>query len=590
MIMARTRRRRRKAIGRVVAAAALILAVAAPPATAAGGGNIDDGTITGQVSNVTPYTWTFVQANFLTECLAVNPHNACGFETLPGTVAPGQSFNWTLYSVTPPDKAYNSFDNSHSWNYAASFTYKANTTPAPEYVTVVVSQTWAFYPDGAHGDAKNSDPNVNVYNTSAPPSAAYDPWLGPDSHKAPDAPITASPQVWFTQSSGFFTDVALMLKGGDFTVDAATDPPALVNMLDAMCDDAQNTTCSFVPSGQTAWTVGPAVLQPEYVSCGDESNQIEIDYVANQSASVSAGGGVSASTEVNLFDVVSTTASIGVEAAHTWGQTKSFRRSTYAVAPPNSFVHIWVAPTVASITGTLTITTTTTSNGSPARYTISNYGQTQQGIGKDDLTPDFSVMTRAEQMTDQEVSDNCGGDSRARAASVRPARAQAARRLGAPRAASQAGLFNGRRAARVRLGYTEAQVLRRMGRPRVKASDGGDCKAIDPRCDAPPARGGTLVYPRMSIALDARNHVHTIVYRGLQKTRRGVGVGSSYTKVRLTYPQARCRKYLAHSTCTIRGTDEGRRVKTVYHFAHYAQGHRKCDRVMIHYVAKGNRP
>jgi hypothetical protein len=572
----------------VIAAAALVLAVAAPPATAAGGGDLDTGTLTGQISNVTPYKWTLVQTNFAARCLQYNSGSPCGFEPLPATLLPGQAASWTVYSWTPPADAYNPIWDSHDWAYAASFTYKAETTAAPEYVTVVVSQSWADHP---RKDAPDYAPNVNVYNTSAPPSAGYDPWLSASTHAAPDAPSTANPQVGFTQSSDFFTDVTLLLNGGDFTVDAKTDPPALVNMLDAMCDNAQSTTCSFVPTGPMVWTVGEAVKQPEYASCGDEANQIEVDYVANQSASVSAGGGVSASTELNLFGVVSSSATIGVEASHTWGQTKSFRRSTYANAPGNTMVDIWVAPTIASITGTLTITTTTTSNSAVAHYTIFNYGQTQQGISKNNLTPDFSVMTRARDMTDEEIADNCVTNvgtakvARARAASV--VRPEPRRR--APKATSPAGLVHGQRAALVSLGDTEAQVLRRMGKPKVKASDGGDCKVIDPRCNAPSAVKGTLMYPRMSVALGADDRVHTIIYRGVQKTREGVGVGSSYTQVRRTYPQARCLKYLAHTTCTIRGANHGKRVKTVYHFTHDRHGRRKCDRVMIHYVAKGTR-
>ena len=41
-------------------------------------------------------------------------------------------------------------------------------------------------------------------------------------------------------------------------------------------------------------------------------------------------------------------------------------------------------------------------------------------------------------------------------------------------------------------------------------------------------------------------------------------MGSSFTKVRMTYPRAKCRQYVAQTTCTLMGTDQG---KAVYHVA-----------------------
>jgi hypothetical protein len=557
------------------------------PAAATGGVG-DNGSMWGQINNLTPYTWTFVRRTSL-NCDQAQPGQACGFTGegggFPQTVKPGQSFVYVLrpYSLTGGGIAAWVFTDY----YDGYFTYRVDAANGPEYVTFALSQTYA---EDFWGNM--TGPVAQVYNTVAPPEDSYDPRVQLSS--GPSVARTPNNEVNWVHADQYNLDVTFGVNGGDYTLDA-TQAPHLADMLNALCSNAPGTTCAFKGDGPATWRNGQAVQAGESLNCAgvtepgedkSEPNWFEVSYKAAQSATLTVGGGLTVSAEFELFDIVGNEVSFGVEADHDWGQTKTETRTTRIYVPDNSIGDVWVAPTEAAITGTLTVTF------GGAKYTIYNFSQTQSGISRDSLTPAFNVTTRTRAMTAKEIADNCNPSRalkatastaapKAKAASVAPAEP-------APVAATAARLNLGHGVREIELGQTEAQIAKRLGKPRFKSPHAVDCGIMDPACSAREGRRGTWWYPQVSVVFGANRRAHTLIYRGREVTSKGVGVGSSYTKVRAAYPKAKCVRYVAQSTCSVRSMNGPRAVKTVFHFTHEGGDRRKVDRVLIHYhVSRG---
>ena len=79
-------------------------------------------------------------------------------------------------------------------------------------------------------------------------------------------------------------------------------------------------------------------------------------------------------TELNLFDTISAKISVEIEAEHEWQEVMTFTRSSKVYLPSNDVGSIWVAPTVATVTGTLVV------SSGPATYTITNFAETRSGV------------------------------------------------------------------------------------------------------------------------------------------------------------------------------------------------------------------
>ena len=61
------------------------------------------------------------------------------------------------------------------------------------------------------------------------------------------------------------------------------------------------------------------------------------------------------SAEFTLFDVVSNSISVSVEASHQWTETGTITRQSTVDIPPNGIAHLWLVPVVGKVTGTLVV-------------------------------------------------------------------------------------------------------------------------------------------------------------------------------------------------------------------------------------------
>jgi hypothetical protein len=584
---------------------ALALAVAASAllsATASAEGGIDDRQrLWGQVNNITPYEWTLV--GFSTglhtdEGSNCFPNKSCWDNDegpFPQSVLPGQSF---VYTLRPFDRESLGAFGGEIDKYDGWVTYKADVLGGPtEYLTIAV------YGYRCPGTDSICGLDVKSWSLTAPPDPGFDP-LASGGTSVP--PKTASPQIAWTQANPYHSDFTFQIQG-NWSVDANTTPPRLVDILNAMCDSTQGATCSFTQAGPLTWGIGKPVKGEDSASCEGggsppqggnpppplDPNWSELKYSATQSASLTVGGGLSASTEVKLFGVVSSEVTVDVEAEHEWQEEKSFTRTTRVYIPSSYLGTVWVAPTVGTVKGTLVV------SNAVARYTILNFGETRSGVTKDALTPAYHVITRVRPLTPEELKERCGTSSGTSSVASLKGSAQAAEakpaavRTGSSRgvkpvssAAAPTGLIPGRGIKPVLLGHTEARVAARLGKPLFKSTTAVDCPVVDPRCKAASAKRGTWVYPTVSLVFGADKRVTTIVYRGRRATARGAGVGTTYHGFIKAHPSARCVKYLAFTNCRFTHKYRGRPVKTVFHFIHKARGRRECDRVMIYSRAR----
>ena len=162
----------------------------------AGGVDTSSGYLSGAFYNLTPYTWTKVApASPQTPCYYHNGQNqyvqdvtdCWEFGEPAATIAPGGATGYTLaanlinISYFGPSVGFQS-------GYDGWVTYRVDVLGgAPEYVTFTVSQAYNS------GDYGSSDPTLDVWNTTAPPPANYDP--GPDAtrRRRPRRPVRRSP-------------------------------------------------------------------------------------------------------------------------------------------------------------------------------------------------------------------------------------------------------------------------------------------------------------------------------------------------------------------------------------------------------------
>lgn len=135
---------------------------------------------------------------------------------------------------------------------------------------------------------------------------------------------------------------------------------------------------------------------------------------------------------------------------------------------------------------------------------------------------------------------------------------------------------------RVKLGQTQAQVLKEMGQPSVKRFLVNPCQGLDSRCDAVAGTGGRWSYRQLSVVFGPDLRVSGLLYSGAQPSTKRVGVGSGPAAVRGAYPGAACSRSDRRMSCTLTGAYAGQAVKTVYRFIKTSTGRYKCDRVLVY--------
>ena len=361
---------------------------------------------------------------------------------------------------------------------------------------------------------------------------------------------------------------------GNHTVDASTNLGAsFVSVLNTLCSGAANTSCSFTPHGPLTWGTGdpgsPFLATHCGSSGGGQNNTFSVGYTDSQSASLTVGGGLTLASEFTLFDIISNSISVSVEASHQWTETATITRTTSVDIPPNDIAFLWVVPVVGKVTGPLVV-----SNGS-ATITATNFSETHSGVTKDALTPAYDVITKVRPMTAAELQSHCQSSLSATLPGGSPGNVPGK-------------LVPGHGVAGVSLGQTQTQVARQLGQPLGKQFLVDPCQALDPRCYAIAATGGRWSYRNLSVAFGPDLRVSALIYRGAQRSATGAGVGSSLPVVLGGYPGASCSRQARRMNCTLTGANAGRTVKTVFSFTKTSGGLYKCDRVLI-YVIDGAR-
>jgi hypothetical protein len=562
--------------------------------TASAQGGIDtSGQVWGQVNNLTPYKLTFAaagQPNW-------TPGVCCWQRAFPQSFDPGGAFVYVLSSWT------NTGSIGNEYNYDGWFTYKADVVGGPpEYLTVAIS---GYYCTGGETLRCSGGFYVQVYNTVAPPPQSYDPGATKDpTQKAPPGvAATPNPQIsWSQDPSPFFSDVTFAARG-KFTIDASTGQgQPFADLLNSVCGaqaGLAGTSCSFTQTQPI--TYGPGTLtgpqtanscklpsaapggQPSTGS-GDgppesDPNYFTVEYTAAQSASLSVGGGVTASAETELFGLVAAEASVSVEAEHEWEEVKTVTREATVWIPDNSWGLVWVAPTVGRVTGTLVATI------GPATFTANNFTEVRSGVTgvTDPLTqptPAFNIVTRTRPMTAAELKKFCGIGS--------SARASASSQLKARRAAPRARLVPHRSVARVALGETQEAVVRRLGHPAEKRFQLEPCRGM-PGCTAVRGLHGTWNYKRrkLSVVFGPDRRVAALIHSGNQRTRDGVGTDSTMAHLRGKFPGIKCAKLHKRIDCTLKRVSGPQTVSTVFRLTDRGHGRWKTTKVLIYVDRSG---
>lgn len=533
-------------------------ALLASPAHAGWVDTGNGGLLVSFTSNLTPYTWTLVAA-----------YSQGGwFETPASTLEPGDS---PRYVVRPyQTRAPGICAGNDAYDYNAYLTYEVSVLGGPpEYANVVIWGSWTDnYCLGRQAGGPVVEPGFGVYFTSSPPAAGYD--ANKTSGAAP-APEIADPQLTYQHNAPNLFDQTFEAVG-DYTVDASTNLGApFVNVLNTLCSGAASTTCSFTQQGPLTWGTGDAGDPWVATHCGAGSSNFAVSYTAAQTATLSVGGSLTLATQVTLFDVESNSIAVSVEASHQWAETKSETRMSSMDIPSGEIGYLWVIPTVGKVVGTLVV-----SNGS-ATFTATNFTQVRSGVSRDALTPAFDVVTKVRPMTSAELQNHCGGSIGST--------------LGASGRKPPVKLVPGHGVAGVRLGQTQKQVERKLGRATRQQFLVHPCRGFERGCDAVLGTGGRWTYRKrkLTVVFGHDTRVSGLIYRGAQRSARGAGVGASEPVVRGSHPRVTCsRPAQGRKDCTLIRTNGGRTVKTVFGFRRTSGGLYKCDRVRI-YVLDGAR-
>src|SRR6478735_5291512 len=198
----------------------------------AGGIDANSGVLTAAVYNVTPYTMTLVQSGARDSVGGV-----VSLQTIPAaTVAPGGASLFALYAN------YNiRCGPGYQYGYDGYFTYRVDPLGAPsEYLTVAITQLAVSF-DGTGCGLSGRYPEVDVYVTSAPPPAGWNP---ADHPGTPPAAGPSTPQTTYTHNTPTLFDQSFSIAG-NWTVDAQSPlGRAFDDMLNAFCSGT-NPNCSF---------------------------------------------------------------------------------------------------------------------------------------------------------------------------------------------------------------------------------------------------------------------------------------------------------------------------------------------------------
>jgi hypothetical protein len=573
----------------LMTAAAAVLAGAGSgllSSTAAAGGMDGNGVFAAAFYNATPYTWTLVKTGSPTVD-SVNGPQPCNYaHTCLGppaaTLAPGGSSVYRVYPscdgspLTGADRCYD------AW-----FTYRVDEPgAAPVYVSLSFT---GRHQTGLNG---NSFPGQLLWFTTEPPP---DDWNPGGSHGefpwppyAPPVPALPSLDIAPYPPGGGMTwqgntpypyDLTFAATG-NFTIDASTDQgKPFVDLLNSLCpDDAAlaGGSCSFTPTSPV--TYGPGALGDEQPgqNCdlgppppagelppNSDPNYKVIEQKVTQSASLSVGGGLTVSTEFSLFGLISSEASVSVEAEHEWEEVKTFSRDTKVYIPSNSWGFAWWAPTVGRVTGTLV------AKIGSATFTATNFTEVRSGVTgvTDPLkqpTPAFNVVTKTRPMTAAELAKFCGEGSSARSALVRRQMQK-----GRP----PARLVPHRSVAEVALGETQEAVARRLGWPAEQRFALKPCKGM-PGCTAVRGVGGTWNYKkrRLSVVFGSDRRVVALVHSGNRRTKDGVGRGSTMAHLRGRFPGISCAKAANRVDCTVNRVSGQQTIRTVFRLADRLRG------------------
>jgi hypothetical protein len=569
-------------------------ALLASPA-AAGGVDTDPdsptrGTFTAAIYNATPYRWTLVKVANPIPC----DGGGCWWTPPAQTIAPGGSSG---YRIIPFEHDWPVPGNAFSTKFAYDgwFTYRVDEPGVPSfYVTVSITKCYCTF---TYGDWQ---PGVWLHITSVPPPDNWDP--GSDKYPPNPAPVPGFPGngglTWQLNSPSDFD--LTFAPTGNFTIDASTDQgQPFVDLLNSVCSGQDGTTCSFTQT--TPITYGPGALggkqtanncdlssaaggSPPSTRAGEappdnDPNYYLIEYKAAQSASLSVGGGITVSTEFKLFDTIASEASVSVEAEHEWEEVKTFTRETKVFIPSNSWGFLWVAPTVARVTGTLVATI-----GS-AKFTANNFTEVRSGVTgvTDPLkqpTPAFNIVTKTRPMTAAERTKYCHTSA--------SAGTSASSRRKARDAAPQARLVPHRSVAGVALGETQEAVVGRLGWPAEKRFSLNPCKGL-PGCTAVRGLGGTWNYKKrkLSVVFGPDRRVAALIHSGSRRTADGVGQDSTRAAVRGKFPGVSCAKFAKRIDCTVKRVSGQRTVRTVFRFTHRGHGRWKTAKVLIYVDGSG---
>jgi hypothetical protein len=575
------------------------------PSTAAAGGRVnvpEYGSWAAGLYNLSPYRFTLEKTKCVQDwpfdhqrypsCWVNVPNTNPPTSSPPASLAPGKSGPYYLLPNTVESDSFG----GEKVGYNAWFTYRVDRPgAAPVYMSLSITGCSC---SGSYG---SSIPLMLLWFNSQPPNDSWQPTVND-----PGTPgVPGNGGITFT-NNGTPTAFDLVFgASGNFMIDASTPQgQPFVDALNAICPPQDSNdqvlvggSCSF--DQKTPITYEPATLSPdpqyESDSCvggplpndsedptENDPNWAEVDFEAAQSASLSVGGGITESVEFELFGTIASEASVSVEAEHEWVDVQTYQRSTRLYVPANSRGLIWVAPTVAQVTGTLTATI-----GS-ATFTAINFTETRSGVTgppTDPLhepIPAFNVVTKTRPMTADERTSICHQSGAARLLS----------RLQAPQTKAPARLVPGRSVAHVALGDTDTTVLRRLGWPAARRFPLHPCQGMK-GCTAVRGRHGTFNYKKrnLTVVFGPDRRVAALVYRGNLTTRAGVGKDDTMARLRGAFPRISCVRFAERIDCTVKHVSGQQTVRTVFRLTDRDRGSAtrwKTDKTLI-YVDGGGR-